>query len=376
MVEIAYIAASQVPGTSANAMQTMKMAQALHDLDRDLLTIVAAGNGAADEAALRNLYGLTRAPHLVRLRASGRYGIHSFNLKAAVVTYRHGARLALSRSIGAAALAARIGIPTVFECHAPPQGFERRYWRWLVKALGFRRLVVISEALKQLLIERLPEVAELDVIVAPDGVDLAQFKGIPVASVAKRTTGRDPTRLIAGYSGHLYAGRGIDLILTCAGGLPHWNFVIAGGTEDDVAAVRAEVTRRRISNVELLGFVPNAQLAQRLAIADVLLMPYQKEVMVSGGKLDTARWMSPLKMFEYMAMGRAILASDLPALREVLDDKMARLVEPDDKDAWVAALIGLESEDARKGLAGSARDAVAQYDWRRRADLMLAGLGG
>ena len=76
MARIAYITPSRIPGTAANAIQAMKMAQALHDLDRDLLTIVAAGDSTADEAALRNLYGLTRVPRLVRLRASGRFGIH------------------------------------------------------------------------------------------------------------------------------------------------------------------------------------------------------------------------------------------------------------------------------------------------------------
>ena len=350
------------------------MAQALHDLDRDLLTIVAAGDSTADEAALRNLYGLTRVPRLVRLRASGRFGIHIFNLKAAVMTRRHGAGLALSRSIGAAAFAARMGIPTVFECHAPPQGFERRYWRWLVRAPGFRRLAVISEALKRLLNERFPEVAELDVIVAPDGVDLAQFKGIPVSAEAKRTAGRDPTRPVAGYAGHLYAGRGIEVILAVAGRLPHWDFVIAGGTDEDVGAVRAEVARRRLPNVELLGFVPNALLAERLAVADVLLMPYQKEVMVSGGRLDTVRWMSPLKMFEYMAMGRAIVASDLPVLREVLDETAAWLAPPDRTDDWIRALVALENPDRRAALAAVAKDRAAQYDWSRRVNRMLADL--
>ena len=355
-------------------MQAMKMAQALLDVDGEVLAVVAAGDRAADDPALRNLYGLTYIPRLLRLPASGRFGIHWFNLRAAIAARRCSSELVLSRSIGAAAITAGMGIPTVFECHAPPQGFERRYWRYLLKASGFRRIAVISQALRRILIEQHPEAADVDLVVAPDGVDTDRFDGLPSPAQAKREAGRDPGRLVAGYAGHLYSGRGIEVILELAGRLLGWDFLIVGGDDVDIEAVARSLHAKKLGNVELAGFVSNAELPRRLAVADVLLMPYQRHVAVRGGKLDTAAWMSPLKMFEYMAMGRAIVASDLPVLREVLDDSTARMVAPERVEDWEAALRELADERLREQLASAARALAARYDWRHRVRFMLDGL--
>ena len=351
------------------------MVQALRDVDPELLAIVAIGDGAADEAVLKTLYGLTGLPRLVRLPASGRFGIHWFNFRAARLARRRGADLVLSRSIGAAAITAGMGLPTVFECHAPPQGFERRYWRYLLNGRGFRRVVVISHALRRILIEQHPEAADVDLVVAPDGVDMDRFDGLPSPEQAKRESGCHSSRLVACYAGHLYPGRGVEVILALAARLPEWDFIVAGGDDADVEAATQCMRERGLGNVEFWGFVPNAELPRRLAVADVLLMPYQRHVAVRGGRLDSAEWMSPLKMFEYMAMGRAIVASDLPVLREILDEETAVLAAPDRTDDWIRALVALENPDRRAALAAVAKDRAAQYDWSRRVKQMFADLG-
>ena len=373
---LAYIAASFIPGLAANSFQIMKMSEAIATAPRDVVLVAARGNGPVDTDALRRSYGIARVPpfHFIPLRP--RWGIHEFNLRAAWFARRIGASLVLSRSVGAAAIAARLGLPTIWECHGPPQGFERRYWSMLVGAKGFRRLVVISDALRRIMTEQYPQIADLDVIVAHDGVDIARFSNIPPPEAAKRAAGRDPARPIAGYAGHLYEGRGIDVILDCARALPHWTFLVAGGAPADVAALTRRCQELDLSNVELLGFVENAELPGRLAVADVLLMPYQRRVMVSGGRLDTAQWMSPLKMFEYMAMGRAIVASDLPVLREVLDDSCAVLVEPDRSADWIAALERAINDRTRwQSLSDAARQRVTAYGWPMRVRRMFEGIG-
>lgn len=350
------------------------MAEALSGLVDRVVLIATHGDGPPQPDVLRRTYGISHLPDLRLLGAKGRFGIHLFNLRAALVASRLSPALVLSRSVGAAAFAARLGLPTVWECHAPPRRAERLYWRLLSRARGFRRLVVISEALAGIMRESHPECRDLDILVAHDGVDISQFDGIPDAADARRQVGRPPDRPVAAYAGHLYAGRGIELILDCAEALPHWTFLISGGMGEDVARVLEVVRRRGLENVELTGFVENAALPGTLAVADVLLMPYQRRVMVSGGALDTARWMSPLKMFEYLAMGRAIIASDLPVLREVLDDSVAALVEPDRAGDWIASLRRLESPDCRALLAATARDRARRYAWSTRAGRIAEGL--
>jgi glycosyltransferase involved in cell wall biosynthesis len=111
------------------------------------------------------------------------------------------------------------------------------------------------------------------------------------------------------------------------------------------------------------------------AACDVLMMPHERRVSASGGG-DIARFTSPMKMFEYLASGRAILASDLPVFREVLNENNAVLIAPEDIDAWNGALRVLEiNEDKRRTLGNRARSDAARYTWVERARRSLEGLG-
>jgi glycosyltransferase involved in cell wall biosynthesis len=106
----------------------------------------------------------------------------------------------------------------------------------------------------------------------------------------------------------------------------------------------------------------------------VVVAPYRKSVLVSGGH-DISAWMSPLKLFEYMAAGKAIVCSGLPVLREVLTDgDDALLVEPEDIDAWEHALRRLLNDRAlRLRLGAAARIRLEHhYSWPIRARAVLA----
>ncbi len=111
---------------------------------------------------------------------------------------------------------------------------------------------------------------------------------------------------------------------------------------------------------------------------DVVLMPYGREVRGASGGADLANWMSPLKMFEYMAAGKAILAADLPVLREVLrHEENALLAPPGDVEAWKRGLRRLLADRGlRERLGDLARsEAAALHTWEARARRILDGLG-
>jgi glycosyltransferase involved in cell wall biosynthesis len=130
----------------------------------------------------------------------------------------------------------------------------------------------------------------------------------------------------------------------------------------------------KIENVHAMGFIPNLELPLHQAACDVLLMPYERRISVSSGG-DTARFASPLKVFEYLAAGRAIISSDLPVLREVLDEGNAMLVPPEDPEPWDEALSFLMNHpDQRETLALQARQDAGQYAWVERVKRALKGL--
>jgi glycosyltransferase involved in cell wall biosynthesis len=107
---------------------------------------------------------------------------------------------------------------------------------------------------------------------------------------------------------------------------------------------------------------------------DVLLMPYQKSVSIGVARQDTARWMSPMKMFEYMASGVPLVSSDLPVLREVLEEgRNALLVAPSDPQAWVAAVDRLAVDAGFAAHLGATAHANYRehHTWAARARRLL-----
>ena len=106
-------------------------------------------------------------------------------------------------------------------------------------------------------------------------------------------------------------------------------------------------------------------------------MPYQKEVAVFGNKGNTAQWMSPMKMFEYMATGRPIVASDLSAIREILkNDYNAILVSCDGIKEWESAIKRLVNNPEFAKIVGdnARKDVLKKYTWDIRAKEILGGL--
>jgi glycosyltransferase involved in cell wall biosynthesis len=168
----------------------------------------------------------------------------------------------------------------------------------------------------------------------------------------------------------------VELILDLAEKLPEVQFLLAGGEAGDVERVRQEAQRRGLQRLLLAGFVPNARLPGYQAACDVLLAPYGEKVAASSGG-DIARYLSPMKLFEYMACGRPVIASDLPPLREILNDANAVLLPPGDLQAWVDSItfLMIHPEKALK-LGEQARQDAVQYSWEQRAGRLLAGLEG
>jgi glycosyltransferase involved in cell wall biosynthesis len=182
--------------------------------------------------------------------------------------------------------------------------------------------------------------------------------------------------LKVGYVGHLYQGRGIDLLIELARRCPWLHMHIVGGEPEDV--LHWKEASRDLHNVTLHGYVKPAETVDYRRMCDVLAAPYQQVVKVAGNQVDTSKWMSPLKIFEYMATGKAIVCSDLPVLREVLTDgENALLCKADDVDAWCAAMERLRGDVDLRLLLGERayRDYVENYTWEQRAARLLSVFG-
>ena len=374
-MRVAFVAVSQVPSRTANSIRVMKVCQAFSEIGHQVHLWLPRTKTAFDWAEARVHYGLRREfpvsfvggwPTLRRWDAS---------LRGARAAMRWGADAYYVWPYQAAAFLSMLGRPTLLEVHDRPSGIAGPLlFRLTLRGSGLRRILPITESLREAL-EREYRVTLRPprTVVLPSGVDIEAYAGLPGPAEARARLGW-PEQFTAAYTGHLYPGRGVELLAELAQRNPRISFVWAGGEPRDIEAWAARLVERGVGNVRLLGFVSQAGLPMVHAASDVLLMPYAKKIAVSSGG-DTAAFASPLKAFEYMAAGRAILASDLPVLREVLHDENAVLLPPEDVEAWEAALRSIQEDHGRRqALAHRARREAAAFSWNERARRALEGL--
>ena len=371
-MKIAYISTSTVPSLTANSLHVMKMCQALVQEGHDTTLYAIRGAGDAD-AAIQQRYGIAEGFPIVWLKL--RPHLRGYDAAAAGVlaARRRSAELIYTRSTAAAALASQFGIPTILELHDLPGGqFGPHLLRRFFGGEGCIRLVVISAALQRDLQVQFPELPLAQrCIVAHDAVDMERFHHLPRVPTARAAIGV-PEQFTAGYAGSFYSGKGIELIVRLAPLMPHVRFLLMGGDAATIAGIKADLSFGATTNIAFAGFVDNARLPVYLAACDILLMPYQRKVAGSGGG-NVAKYMSPLKLFEYMAAERLIIASDLPVLREVLTADNSVLCPPDDPAMWEQAIRqAIDDVEWRETHARNARRDVESHTWRRRVQLCLA----
>lgn len=273
--------------------------------------------------------------------------------------------LIFTRTFPMAKYALKNDIKVLVESHGPPDASKEKMALYnKMSDPNFCGLVTISDELKRRYVEfGLPE---NKIIVAKDGVDLDRFEKPLSKAEACDELGLSKDKFIAMYVGHLYEDRGISDILNAACNLQDVNFVIVGGHDEDVARWKRRIEKRQIKNVSLVGFVKNGLVHKYLYAGDVLLMPYSKSC-------PTAEWMSPLKMFEYMAAGRPIIASDLPALSNVLvDNENCLLVEPDNGVEIEAAIRKVMNDPVfAEKISEAARVHASKFSWDDRVVSIL-----
>jgi glycosyltransferase involved in cell wall biosynthesis len=370
-MRIVCISASQIPSDTANSIQVMKVCQAFTQIGHEVILLVPGKqpNGYLP-IDLQKHYGLQTFFTIEWVKVRNR---RQFPWVATQHARRLNADLVYAWPIQAATLGLLRRMAVMLELHDLPGGTFGPLWFELFLNLnGKKRLLPITKALLTAVEQKYRRLPDGQVVHAPDGVDFERYASLPDPATARRQAGL-PSNPTVQCTGHLYEGRGAALFLSLAEKFPQASFVWVGGRPVDVENWGKKASAAALANVIFTGFVPNATIPLYQAAADVLLMPYQETVATSSGG-NTASICSPMKMFEYMASGRAILTSDLPVLHEVLDDSMAIFCPPEDRQAWESALGELLADDHRRQALGQcARIRAEKYSWVKRAGRALAG---
>jgi glycosyltransferase involved in cell wall biosynthesis len=368
--KLVYLSTALIPSAQANSVQIMKMCNALCRFGFGV-TLLAGTMPGYESVNVYEYYGIENRFSIVR-RASGCRRGSTFLLS--LRNYPTLKKLAASgqdilfygRDVLALYILARAGRPVIYETHEiarkGPRGWAERK---LIEGVNLSRIVFISNELKRAYLEKYnTALTDKKMIVAPDAAD-------EQPNFSETLPLKGDARFNACYVGSFHKGRGIELILEVAGRMAEVGFHLFGGTANQIGPLR----QTSPANVYFYGYITPAQTYKVRNAADVLLMPYQKEVMVSQNASETSRWMSPVKLFEYMSGRKPIVSSNHKVLQEVLEhNRNSLLCEPDDPAQWVGAITRLR-EDAplcRSISQAAYRDFIDNYTWDKRVKRILA----
>jgi glycosyltransferase involved in cell wall biosynthesis len=267
------------------------------------------------------------------------------------------------------------GLPVIFEAHDleswnPSRAKER--WAQPLLHLLDRVALTRSQAIVSLtddfrrLLARIDWRTPADVAVIADAFDDRQIAPGDRAAARRQLGLPEDTPLVI-YSGMTFAYRKLDLLLDAFAQLrkqlPDAQLVLVGGRPAEIAQLQDQAAALQIdSKVHWAGQLPQEQIAAYLQAADALVIPDTITVVTA----------SPLKLFEYLAAGRAVVLPDIPALAEVLPPTIGYYFKRGDSQALGQALGQALTDPSRPERELAGRAAVAPHTYAARAERILA----
>lgn len=374
MLKIAYVSYSTIPSASANSIHVTKMSHAFASLHNDVVLFHPFRKSI--DSSTQDVYGYY---NVQRNFSIVQVGIPNVRGKSFFYAWKMAGNLkklspdiVYSRDLKTAAVALALGKKTVFESHFPvfdETAFQAVVFASIVTNSNLLKIVTISAALRDSYLTNYPQLTADRIFVAPDGADDPNG----ASATPMQWPGRKDC-LQVGYVGHLYPGKGMEVVVELVKRLPELDFHVIGGSAGYVERWKSRLVGAL--NVFFHGHVPPGSVSTYMKNLDVCLLPNQKTVYGADLKNNIGKYTSPLKLFEYMAHRKAIVASDLPVLREILNETNAILVPPESPGDWASALIRLCDASVRQSLAEHAyQDFVAKYTWTERAARILQSLG-
>lgn len=214
--------------------------------------------------------------------------------------------------------------------------------------------IISTNTKKKEAIESLWHIPAEKIMVAPNGVDTRLFLGLPSSDEARERLMLPKEKAIVMYVGSAQFWKGVERIQECARTMPDLLFVVVGS-----------VLESR-DNLLVVPRVKSREVPVYLRAADLLLAPYPSH-------FDISRlWTSPVKLLEYMASGIPFLVSDLPSVRELVNEELALLYDPNQKGALCGGIRwAFDHMDEMRVRAKRGEMKAKEYSWEKRAQAIL-----
>lgn len=265
--------------------------------------------------------------------------------------------IVFTRDLSTASYTTHRGIPTILELHTSKNNSKDILA--LLENSNLIKLLFISQSLYD---SYGLDNNDCRVSVYHDPVNPLRFSDIIV-----------PDKTSCGYVGSSFPGKGLrEIVIPLALKNPDIEFHIAGISKRDI--IKHSNKDVDLTNINAYGRIQPNRVPRIFNRFNIALLPNQPNIHLPNGT-DIGAHTSPLKLFEYMAAGKAIVASDIPVLREVLTHEYnALLIKHNHLDGWIEAIKRLKTDDKlfNRISAQAKNDALKYYSFEYRYSAILS----
>ncbi len=368
-LKIYYIANARMPTEKAHGIQLAKMCEAFVKQGVDLELILPRKINL-EKDSIESFYEL-RSPLKVKKLPVLHFGTSywaDFTLSALTFSISYFIYMILEKLKGrkgviytidldyfSFSLIPLLGMPYFMEIH----GEKKNTLAHRLMFRSVRGIITINRYIKRQLMETFSIPSE-KIIVHPNGIDLDLFSGAISRDEARLKLGLKKDVAIALYTGQFYDWKGLEILVSLASRLDGIYLYVVGGTPEEFKKLTG--INEIPSNMVIAGRAEFKDIPLWLAASDVLA--------VIGTKKNNYSYLytSPMKLFEYLAAKRPIVASETPSNKEIVSEKEVLFYEPDNADDFAEKVrFAARNRDAMSSYIDAGLRKAKEFSWENRA---------
>ena len=311
-MNISYLAMSDIPSKNANSLQIVQMCNAFIE-NGNKVKLVAPCFDHTENISVKNYYGIKNKIQIIRIgkkrKDLSKLDNIIFPLRLALYSLFNKNNLFITRNIIVSFFLIIFRIKHILELHDDLEIAGKKISKIfknlkLLNSNKIIKIIFITKSLHNFISSKYNYKKKNYRILS----DASSLKIKPEKLVSKK-------KINIGYFGSVYNSRGTQFIIKLSKIDNKNDYFIFGGKKNDLDKIKL---KHRSKNLHLHEQIPYSEISHHLKKMDILLMPYSKIVTSTGNIGNIAKFMSPMKMFDYLASGKLIISSDIPVLREIL----------------------------------------------------------